>query len=277
MENIPDFSEDHVAYPVEEVKKQIAIYSNRVVEISNTTEPENPLNESQQLMMNALIDKLFGEDDGGGDDGGDAPGTGDNNGGSGGNESGGGDIPSTTTTYSTFTLDDGTVEEYKINGVLDNDWFCANGFKTITNGTTTWVKNIVKASIGTGVTAFGSYVFMSSTLSEITIPNGVTDIWNSAFKGCDSLKSMTIPDSVTSIGDSAFESCSGLTSVTIPNSVTSIGAGVFAYCIRLTSVTISNSVTSIGNSSFAYCSELTSVIIPNGVKSIGNSAFAYCS
>lgn len=151
---------------------------------------------------------MFGEDDGGGDDGGDVPGGGDNNGGnggSGGNESGGGDIPSTTTTYSTFTLDDGTVEKYKINGVLDNDWMVANGFKRIeTNGMTTWVKNIVKASIGTGVTAFGLKVFMSSTLSEITIPNSVTDIGELALAACKSLKSVTIPNSVTNIGVSAF-------------------------------------------------------------------------
>ena len=60
MENIPDFSEDHIAYPPEKVKREIAKYSNQVVKLSNATEPENPLNENQQQMMNALMDGLFG-------------------------------------------------------------------------------------------------------------------------------------------------------------------------------------------------------------------------
>ena len=109
------------------------------------------------------------------------------------------------------------------------------------------------------------------------IPNSVTSIGYSAFRGCDGLTSITIPNSVTSIGNVAFAFCSGLTSVTIPNSVTSIGEEAFYYCSGLTSVTIPNSVTSIGEAAFASCSGLTSVIIPSSVTSIGNSAFSGCS
>ena len=46
----------------------------------------------------------------------------------------------------------------------------------------------------------------------------------------------TIPDSVTSIGGSAFRGCSSLTSVTIPDSVTSIGEWAFSGCDNLTDV-----------------------------------------
>lgn len=52
-------------------------------------------------------------------------------------------------------------------------------------------------------------------------------IVTSAFEGCSSLTSVTINDGVTSIGWSAFEDCTGLTSVTIGNSVTSIGYQAF--------------------------------------------------
>ena len=48
--------------------------------------------------------------------------------------------------------------------------------------------------------------------------------------------SYAIPDSVTSIGGSAFRGCSSLTSVTIPDSVTSIGKRAFSYCKSLTDV-----------------------------------------
>ena len=87
---------------------------------------------------------------------------------------------------------------------------------------------------------------------------------------------LTIPDSVTNIGDYAFEYCSSLTSITIPDSVTSIGDWAFSGCSNLTSVTIGNSVTSIGDWTFYNCSGLTSVTIPDSVTSIGKEAFSNC-
>jgi hypothetical protein len=48
-----------------------------------------------------------------------------------------------------------------------------------------------------------------------------------------SLTSVTIPDGVTNIGYGAFSGCTGLTSVTIPNNVTGIGENAFNYCIGL--------------------------------------------
>ncbi len=116
-----------------------------------------------------------------------------------------------------------------------------------------------------------------SLLTNLVIPEVVTEIKPYAFRGCSGLTSVTIPDGVTSIGSQAFEDCSGLTSVTIPNSVTSIGSSAFSGCSGLTSVTIGSGVTSIGNSAFWGCSGLTSVTIPDGVTSIGNGAFEDCS
>ena len=40
-----------------------------------------------------------------------------------------------------------------------------------------------------------------------------------------------IPEGTTEIGQSAFEDCPKLTSVTIPNSVTEIGVCAFSDCI----------------------------------------------
>ena len=109
---------------------------------------------------------------------------------------------------------------------------------------------------------------------DVTIPDGVTIIWSSAFDGRRGLTSVTIPNSVTNIGEDAFRSCSGLTNVTIPDSVTSIGNYAFYRCSGLTSVTIPDNVTSIGYHAFYGCSGLTSVTIPDSVTSIGNYAFA---
>lgn len=47
---------------------------------------------------------------------------------------------------------------------------------------------------------------------KATIPNGVTSIEGSAFKGCATLTSVTIPNSVTSFGSYAFSSCESIKS-----------------------------------------------------------------
>jgi hypothetical protein len=62
----------------------------------------------------------------------------------------------------------------------------------------------------------------------------VTSIGSSAFSGCSSLTGVTIPEGVTSIGSYAFNNCSSLTTVTIPSSVTGIGNKAFANCGNFT-------------------------------------------
>ena len=129
-----------------------------------------------------------------------------------------------------------------------------------------------------GVTNVGKYAFYDcSSITSVTIPNSVTRIGSSAFHSCSSITSITIPNSVTSIGGYAFRYCSSLTSVTIPNSVTSIGGRAFEYCYSLTSIILPNSVTSIGDYAFNGCDSLTSITIPNSVTSIGEYAFCSCA
>ena len=147
-----------------------------------------------------------------------------------------------------------------------------------------------------------NHILIDGTTCEgdVTIPEGVTSIWDYAFSGCSSLTSVTIPDSVTSIGYGAFKSCSSLTSVTIPKGVTSIGEFAFSDCSSLTSVTIPESVTSIGGYAFDNTPWLKAkqeenplvigngilidgttcegdVTIPESVTSIGYGAFKGCS
>ncbi len=101
-------------------------------------------------------------------------------------------------------------------------------------------------------------------------------IYQYAFYECSSLTSVTIMEGVTSIGDDAFSGCSSLASITIPDSVTSIGYGAFNGCSSLVSITIPDSLTSIGNNAFKGCSSLTSITIPDSVTSIGAGAFQNC-
>ena len=143
----------------------------------------------------------------------------------------------------------------------------------------TWSLNTRDSTLiieGSGEMTEAPWSSYSSYIAYVSLPDGLTNIYGSAFQSCSSLTSINIPNSVTSIGSYAFFSCSSLTSLTIGNNVRSISEMAFMYCSGLTSVTIPNSVTSIGNDAFYYCSSLTSVTIPNSVTSIGNYAFDGC-
>ena len=71
-------------------------------------------------------------------------------------------------------------------------------------------------------------------VTDLVIPESVTEIKDLVFDGCISLTNVIIPDGVTSIGDYAFYWCENLTSITIPDSVTSIGDRAFVGCNDLT-------------------------------------------
>ena len=149
-----------------------------------------------------------------------------------------------------------------------------------------------------------------SSITKVTIKEGVTSIGNYAFRGCSNPTSITIPAGVTSVGVGAFWDCSSLTSITIPESVTSIGVLAFSDCIDLISIVVEegnaiydsregcnaiietssntlvsgcsttiipNTVTSIRSYAFNGCSNLASITIPEGVTSIGGGAFRFCS
>ena len=164
------------------------------------------------------------------------------------------------------------------------------------------------------VTSINSGAFAAQTsLTSITIPDGVADIGEYAFGGCISLKSVEIPDSVTNVGFCAFMACSSLTDIdvsnnntayqsidgnlyskdgqmliqyaigktttefSIPDGVALIESYAFDGCSNLTSVTIPESVTSINWGAFRNCSSLTRVVIPENVTIIDSEMFASCS
>ena len=95
----------------------------------------------------------------------------------------------------------------------------------------------------------------------------LTSIGTSAFSGCSSLTSVSIPDGVTSIGNSAFSYCSSLVSIHFPDSVTSIGSEAFEHCYNLSNFTIPDSVISIGNAAFKYCYNMSELRIGSGLES----------
>ena len=76
------------------------------------------------------------------------------------------------------------------------------------------------------------------------------------FLNGEEVTDLVIPEDVTEIGDYAFYGCEGLTSVKISDGVTHIGKWAFIVCPHIETVTIGKSVKSIGERAFYTCKEL---------------------
>lgn len=113
-------------------------------------------------------------------------------------------------------------------------------------------------------------------VTEITLPESITEIGYSAFKNCTSLTNVKLPKTITSILGQTFSGCSSLNQITIPETVVVIGPKAFNGCTSLNNVTIPNSVEIIQDNAFENCKNFTSVYIPKSVTNIGLRVFAGC-
>lgn len=127
----------------------------------------------------------------------------------------------------------------------------------------------ISVEFGDCLTEIGYSSFSGFKITELNIPNNVTNIGGYAFRYCTNLTGLTIGNNVANIGDNAFYGCSGLTSCILSNGVKSIGSRTFSQCRGLTTVDIPDSVVSIGVESFSMCRGLTAVTIGSGCTKIG--------
>ena len=135
-------------------------------------------------------------------------------------------------------------------------------------------------------------------VTELVIPDGVTEIPANFFSGLTGITSVVIPGSVTYIGDNAFSGCTSLASVTFPDSPFTLGQNVFANTAFLNnaedgviyvgnivygyqgsmpenaSIVIKEGTTAIVENAFLNCTGLTSIEVPATVTYIGKNAFA---
>ena len=138
-----------------------------------------------------------------------------------------------------------------------------------------------------GVTQIVDSAFSGCTsLSKVKLSNNLTIIEAGTFRGCTSLTEITIPDGVTVIRggwydydshNGAFSGCTSLKEIVIPDSVTGIGESAFFGCQSLKEITIPDSVMGIGEYAFEGCTSLAEIVIPDSVTEIGWSAFSGCT
>ena len=161
---------------------------------------------------------------------------------------------------------------------LKGEYSIRKGVKVIGDNAFSTCRSLTNINIPNSVTNIGDKAFLRCTLLiKINIPDSVTNIGDKVFGYCTLLTKINIPDSVTNIGDEVFWGCESLTKINIPNSVTNIGDRTFNECTSLTNINIPDSVTNIGDEAFSWCYSLTSIKIPNSVTNIGDEVFYNCS
>ena len=136
----------------------------------------------------------------------------------------------------------------------------------------------LKFENGSALTIIHQYVFQSTALSKLVIPESVTHIGALAFAGCLSLNSITVP-STTLIGDSAFYNTGYFNNEdNWENGVLYIGTHLINVKLEYKGeVIVKEGTTTIAGSAFCYRQDVTRVVMPDSVVSISEMAFYYCS
>ena len=159
-----------------------------------------------------------------------------------------------------------------------------------------------------GLYALDAQDFNPELVTEIVLPDTITNIGKDSFAGFVNVSAFTFPEDLTTIGKGAFRGCTGLTEIALPAGVSKIEAGAFAGCYNLSSITVDSEneayysesdcliqadtkalmlgcdasvipdgVKSIQEEAFSGCKGLTRVTIPESVVSIGDYAFRDCT
>ena len=162
---------------------------------------------------------------------------------------------------------------------------------------------LTQIDIPNTIQKIGEFSFARSGLSQVVIPDSVTDILYGAFYHCDALKNVVIPDSVTNIEACAFEKTPWLTewksrvedspylivgdnillaykgndkNIEIPEGVKMIAPQCFLGHSEIQTVYLPDSLKNIAEESFSGCTSLTTVTGGNYIEKIGDRAFTGC-
>lgn len=180
--------------------------------------------------------------------------------------------------------------------------FCEDGYE----GAGARGYTITKVNMSDSLRWIDKEVFYNSSITEITIPEKVKIMNNTAFHGCENLRtvnwnaihaevvseswsiSYNSPFYVSPIENFNFGLnvefipaylCAGLhniTSVSIPQKVTAIQEYTFDMCYNLSSITLPDNLLVIGKEAFSACYPLQSINLPNSLQTIEKYAFQYC-
>ncbi len=151
-----------------------------------------------------------------------------------------------------------------------------------------------------------------TSLTQVTLTDGLTAIGYATFKDCENLPGITLPQTLTDLGLGSFINCTGLTEIYLPASLTFIEmCDIFTGCSNLTLISVDPaneayatydgalydksletlyicppgktgislpaSLTSIAAGAFSSCAGLTGVTLPDCLTQIDYNTFYGCA
>ena len=134
------------------------------------------------------------------------------------------------------------------------------------------------------VTKVGGKLILGSNVTEMIIPEYVTEIVENAFIGCNKITSVNVPASVTSINPLAFVGCTAIENIVVAkentvyysenNAILKKDNDVVTLVVGCKTTVIPENVSTIGDYAFYGVIGLTEINIPGSVVTVGDYAFA---
>lgn len=154
------------------------------------------------------------------------------------------------------------IDNIPVTSVRDNAFFRCSSLKQI--------------SLPSGITEIGHHAFFEcSSLESIVIPSSVIKIGMGAFSGCSSISAVSLSENLEILPDSCFRSCTSLTEIIIPDNITEIEKYCFYGCKALSYVALGNNLNILGSRCFYMCTNLKKLYIPPSTDNIGFEAAGY--
>ena len=129
--------------------------------------------------------------------------------------------------------------------------------------------------------AIGPRAFQRQPLKgSLIIPEGVKEIGEGAFWGCNNLTgTLSLPSTLEIIGELSFSACGFTCELLLPQNLNKIEEKAFFNCYGLYgNLILPEGLSKIESGVFYNCKNLTgNLIIPQNVKEIKSEAFNYCS
>jgi hypothetical protein len=167
--------------------------------------------------------------------------------------------------------------------------YSAIGNCLIIAGTRTLILGCKNSIIPTdgSVIRIGNGAFAGTSITELSIPDAVTEIGESAFADCAQLTKITFGKGITALNGAVFSGCNALTTIEVAeghpnwvvagNSLIDKSSGTLLLGTNGSVIDPASGITSIGAYAFAGRREMTSIFIPRTVTTIGRNAFNGCS
>ena len=129
-----------------------------------------------------------------------------------------------------------------------------------------WQSRVTEVQISNSVTMIGEAAFAEAEdLTSITLPLGLTAVSRYMLAGT-AVSNVVLPEGVTDIGKGAFEDCTQLRTVFLPASVQRIGDRAFGYCINLKEIYCDASYPplTLGDNTFEDCNGISVMLADDG-------------